>query len=181
MEGNTSLSIDGRGHSISGNGITNHFELAKGASLTLGNLSLIHGYAKFGGSIYVSPLSYNVRIRATHVNFTENKGVFGGAVNFGAGQLEISDCLFRGNSAKVSGASITSAHFRDSYAWTGMIAFRDIKIKNTRFESSTTFRDGTVYGGPFSSWSLENCAFEKNSAGQGGGENAFRCGSKIAR
>jgi predicted outer membrane repeat protein len=152
-----SMTIQGTGTNlltISGGDSQRVFEVAKGRSLTISNLTIAAGnaYTSGGGAISANPSTV---LSVTNVNFNNNLSADGGAI-YTDGTATLTNCTITGNFATYGGAITNSGK---------------ITLNNCSFYHNVC---SYVYGGGggmdnFGAAFLTNCSLTKNRAMEGGG------------
>lgn len=145
-----SLTIDGKGHSITGSGkrgTVNIFTISDDVSVTLKNMILTHG------SRAISSVSDLNIINCTFTNNVKLDGE-GGAIYCG-GKLTVANSIFTENYAVYAG--------RDNFLRGGaIICGKESNIFNSSFENNTADRGSAVSGFYSGDVTLTDCTFYKN-------------------
>ena len=150
------ITIEGGGHTISGNNQFRIFEV-RGGNLTINNLTLADGHAAFeGGAVYL----YNgASVTVNDSTFINNSAQWGGAIKVagGASTLSVSGSHFTANRAVNNGGAILLANGRAD-------------IINSSFSNNSSKAYG---GGAFATlyratMTVTNSAFFGNRAPTGG-------------
>lgn len=146
----TQISIEGNGHTISGNGKFRIFSVVDG-DLSINGLHIKHGFGDWGGAI--QNLNGSLTIKDSILE--SNAALEGGAIG-NDGTLEVANTSFANNSAELGGA-IQSTN--------GSLVITDSLFKENVAENS--------FGGAISSiggeLTLRRSTFSDNSADSGGG------------
>ena len=163
------ITVDGAGHTISGDDQYRIFFVTEDGDLTINDLTLTKGRAQDGdpecrradndsdrdGFDEVGGAICNLgKLTVTGSSFRDNSAEVGGAI-FYLGEASISDSSFSGNSADAVGGAIAS----------------DGEARITISESSFS-GNSAKYGGAISNWgeaSISESSFSANSAGESGG------------
>jgi CSLREA domain-containing protein len=143
--------------SISGDKSYRILSIYKGVSLSLGNLSLIWGYASGGHGGAINNAIGNLSVTDCVFNNNTASGS-GGAIHNDAGSLTVIRTDFYNNTASYGGAidngegslSVSNSHFEDNSAGDGGGAINNYQITDTQTVEITTstFQTNTaVYGG----------------------------------
>ena len=160
---NKNLTIDGKGHTISGNGEARIFYNYAGG-LVLKNIIFTKGYRDHESGA-VNSDNYLQVINCTFIN---NQGRHAGAI-YSLTNVYIANCSFINNKGNYSGAlslqgTIENCTFinnkGDSYG--GAVRLYGGSVRNSKFINNTG-----AYGGALNhNWgiTLENCLFENNKA-----------------
>ena len=156
------VSIEGGGHTISGDGKFRIFDVDRG-SLTIRQLTLAHGqshhadlYDRAGGAIRATDATVVIENSSLNNNAADYSG---GAIDARDSNLTISSSSFSNNRAKHSGGAI---YARDSKTVINASSFT-----YNRARSGGVIKSLGNFGG--STWTINNTTFSKNSAiGQGG-------------
>ena len=151
---NKSITIDGKGKTISGNGQARIFNIVSGAVVIIKNLNLINANANMGGAIYVD--SGNLTI--TYSNLTHNKASENGAAIYitKEGTVIIDNAIFANNDAAKRGGGI--------YNTNGQLT-----VNNSLFENNTAYYDGGAIISYNKKFTITKSTFKGNKARDLGG------------
>ena len=145
------ITIEGGGHTISGDGQFRIFDVQRG-NLTIRHLTLTDGRAEFGGAIQLRGGS---EVTISHSILANNSAVYGGAIAHRGGQpnrLTIDSSSFLGNRAEWHAGALE-------------IVGGTVAIKNSSFlENHSDGFGGVILVQPNSKVRVENSTFHKNSA-----------------
>ena len=162
------ISIDGDGHSISGEGQYRIFVVAAGGDLRLRKLLLTRGSADQGGAILVS--GDGASLKVSECRFTDNGSAGSGGAISSAGvgaDLSISQSSFSGNAAQGSGGAIDSAGSRAS-----------LRVESSSFSGGAAEKGGAINSsGSGGSLRISNSSFQGNQASDEGGALCISQGS----
>ena len=148
------LTIDGAGHSISGDERLRIF-LVDGGQLEISHLTLTRGKAEAGAAI---KLQNGARVKASLVTFADNMATNGGAIAMTSAddQLDIDRSSFDNNRAEDYGGAI--------HAYRGAVAIHSSSF----LANHAPIAGGAIYGFNRQT-AISNSAFSRNSSGGGGG------------
>lgn len=163
----SSLTINGNGHTIDGNGLSRIFEVE--GAVTLNNLKLINGHSiqsQNGGAILLSGGS----LTAKHCQFENNVAEsYGGAISVGSTYtnvpITVNDCTFKDNQALYHGGAIngkavtvekttfdsnkvtihspaSSSSSLDHKGLGGAIFAENVNVKNSVFRKNNVYNSG---------------------------------------
>ena len=132
-----------------------YFDSSEDVNLVINGLTIINGYERDGGAIYVghgSPSFINCI-------FKNNQAVReGGAVSYRGGDLVLLNCKFENNQALRGGGAVYIGEYRSSL------------VTNCIFKNNQAVRGGgAVYIGGYRSPLFTNCIFENNRTIKDGG------------
>ena len=150
------ITIEGGGHTISGNQKFRIFEV-NGGNLIINNLTMTKGVADDGGGAI--HMRNGARVTVNHSVFSHNAGGSGGAVDVSSGsnKLTVNNTHFIRNVANFSGGAI----------W---ISDGSVEITNSAFVQNIASLDGGALAIPSAnSVSVVNSTFYRNAASRGGG------------
>ena len=186
------ITVEGAGHTISGNGQYRIFFVADSGDLTINNLTLRNGSAQDGGRECVAgtywrktnggAICNHGSLTITNSSFSYNSAQSrGGAIsNGGEASISISDSSFSGNSAGVGGAifshgeaslSITGSSFSDNLARSSGGAIDnngEASISGSSFSGNFAGDDGGAIDNEGEA-SISDSSFSGNSADYSGG------------
>lgn len=148
------LTIEGKGHSLGGNGERRIFDIA-GGNLTISEVTLADGNAMTGGAIRVRN---GGAAQISRVVFRQNQAAWGGAIAISSpeSQLNISVSSFINNHASQDGGAIISDGGH-------------ISIGASSFQDNTSQRDGGAIDAHKGAIEVLNSSFIGNRAAESGG------------
>jgi hypothetical protein len=179
---NHSLCIKGSGNPVLSGGdslrVLNIINLGNAAEITIDGLTIEHGVADYGGGLYLETDAANINLRNCSIRHNRGDIICGGANCYSvSGNMEISHCDFRNNSApNTSGYPNGTAG--------GLFAQTEdtgtqIVLTNSFFLGNFAMRDAggaMLYPlGKGSSVIVENNIFENDTANEFGGGCWIRC------
>ena len=163
------ISIDGKGHTISGDQRYRIFSVHGGA-LTIKDLTLAQGNASrgeddMGGALWLEGKAHVV---VHNVIFRDNEATRGGAIGIGAGAsvLRVYGSSFVNNRAQAGGAIFTDS-FRSR------VSLANSSLVNNRALAAPSF-GGAIYAWNTDTLEIRNSAFAFNAAEYGGAIAARR-------
>ena len=150
------ITIEGGGHTISGDNQFRIFDVDGSGKLTVRNLTLANGFSarQFGGAIR---LQNEPTLTVEKVSFRNNRAKWGGAIGArgGSARLTINRSGFIHNAAEYGGAIVLSVG--------------DATIDSSNFRQNSA----ALTGGAIQAWrgaiGIQNSTFSENAAGMGGG------------
>ena len=164
------ISIDGAGHTISGDKRFRIFSVHGGA-LAIKDLTLADGYARrapndSGGALW---LEGKAHVTVSNVSFRDNEAIHGGAIGIGSGAsiLSIEGSSFVNNRAELGGGALFTNSFRSR-----------VIVTNSSFVDNRAL-DADGHGGAIYAWNtdaldISNSSFTGNKAQKGGAIAARR-------
>jgi hypothetical protein len=169
IAGDTTVTINGGGFSISGGGTQSVFFVNSGGTLNLNNLTVANGFSSsVGGGI----LSFGT-VTITNSAFSDNSADSGGGIAIGfGGEATITNSTFFDNNAEFGGGGIFSGNFVFAGPSSGpsVGVFNDatvMVVNSTFFSNSAQFGGGGIYNA--SMLTVTGSNFSGNSADSGGG------------
>ena len=175
------ITIEGGGHTISGDGKFRIFDV-QGGNLTIKNLTLTEGRADHGAAIRLQNSAYVAIEDSTISENLATRG--GGIVTTGAGdQLTISRSSFIGNEsanghdggailAEAGSVDISSSRFSENYGgfFGGAIkSLTEVNVSNTTFDNNSALVGGAVIDVSGGVTTMTHVTMVGNRGGQGNG------------
>ena len=149
------ITIEGGGHTISGDGKYRIFDV-QGGTLTIRNLTLSEGSAPDanGGAVR---LRNGANVVIEHSSFLQNSAVRGGAIALTTGntRLSVRHASFRSNSARSGGGAVFTKG-------------ESVYIIGSSFEHNRVVLDGGAIAALSGHVDVSNSSFFRNQAAQGG-------------
>ncbi len=149
------ITVQGRGHSISGANAFRILSVGRGGKLIVNSLRMIDGDAWEGGAISVHS---GGELIVSNSVFSRNSAVAGGAIALLRGHATVASSRFLGNHAVEEGGAV----------WT----YQDenlVHIEGSSFYGNTAGVSGGAFHSTLSNLKLVNTTVSGNSASQGGG------------
>ena len=183
---NTAMVIDGRGHSISSNGVR---IFTVNSNLVLKNIVFKNAASTNGGAIYST-----AKLTLSNCQFLNNKATSNGGAVYSTANLIIEKCKFNGNQANRGGAvystgevEVKGSEFTNNKALkSGGAIFVKHKstISNSLFSGNNALSSGGALYASDKLCTVSNCRFEKNSVTSNsnkvkGGAIFANCSTKI--
>lgn len=156
----SNITIEGNGHTISGNSSYQIFAVSERGDLTVNNLSLVNGRGALDGEYYRGGAILNRG--ETTVNYStlrRNSADYGGAIHNLAGRLSINNSIFSDNYAGDRGGAIRNH------------SLQHLDVNNSLFEGNSAEWGGAIHS--HGETYINNSSFFDNTARtnrrQGGG------------